>query len=125
MNITLDSQQILIEQLNARILELKGQIAALQARCTFSRYLSIGLKGEDVKCLQKFLNSTGFTVSLAGPGSPNNETLYFGLLTRQAVIAWQNANASVILAPLGLTSGTGYWGLSSISYYKTRRINNL
>ena len=98
------------------------QILILQGgteNCLFLNHLSIGSKSEDVRCLQKFLNSAGFPVSLTGPGSPGNETSYFGPLTKQAVIAWQNANALAILTPLGLTSGTGYWGKSSIAYYKT------
>lgn len=129
-------QLALIEQLKASVAKLKKQILTLMTKssalkygqdkevnCVFLRHLSIGLKGEDVKCLQRFLNSTGFPVSLAGPGSPGNETLYFGSLTKQAIISWQNTNASAVLAPLGLTSGTGYWGSYSIPHYKITRLN--
>lgn len=111
------------EQLEIRLTELKKQLLALRKteKCAFPRYLSIGLTGEDVRCLQRFLNSNGFLVAPTGPGSPGNETLYFGPFTKQAVSAWQTAKASAVLIPSGLTVGTGYWGPASISYYK----NNL
>lgn len=85
--------------------------------CDFNRDLSSGSQGSDVKCLQEYLNSAGYTVANSGVGSPGNETEYFGSLTAQAVTAWQNANAAEVLQPVGLSSGTGYWGQSSIDYY--------
>ncbi|MDO8183490.1 MAG: right-handed parallel beta-helix repeat-containing protein [bacterium] len=87
--------------------------------CVFSRPLAISLMGEDIKCLQKFLNSVGFPVAAIGPGSRDNETPYFGPLTKRAVMAWQNSHALAILVPLGLTTGTGYWGPASMAYYLT------
>ena len=47
-------------------------------------------------------------------------TGYFGLLTHNAVIAFQNKYAPDILHPLGLRSGTGYVGASTI-----KKINEL
>ncbi len=47
------------------------------------------MKGEDVKELQKYLNNHNYIVSLTGPGSQGNETTYFGLKTKQAVIKFQ------------------------------------
>ena len=73
----------------------------------------MGDRGGEVKNIQKFLNANGFTVAAAGPGSPGNETDYFGPATKAAVIKFQNAYASEILAPVGLTHGTGYWGPST------------
>jgi len=47
---------------------------------------------EDVRQLQKYLNSKGFILSNLGPGSVGKETNYFGSLTRQALIKFQDAN---------------------------------
>ena len=48
--------------------------------CSFSRNLYEGLIGSDVQCLQSYLNSHGFELASAGPGSPGNETDHFGPL---------------------------------------------
>ncbi len=85
--------------------------------CNFTRSLTMGSTGADVKCLQEYLNSAGFTVASSGVGSAGNETTYFGSLTRAAVIDWQNAYAADVLTPVGLSAGTGYWGSSSIAHY--------
>jgi hypothetical protein len=81
--------------------------------CEFTRDLSTGSTGADVMDLQKLLNSNGFTVAASGVGSPGMETDYYGSLTAGAVAAMQEAFASEILAPLGLTAGTGYFGAST------------
>ena len=57
-----------------------------------TRTLSTGQRGEDVQALQQFLNAEGFLVNTTGPGSPGQETTYFGTLTAQAVAAFQQAN---------------------------------
>lgn len=85
--------------------------------CEITRNLKIGDSGEDVKCLQKYLNWAGFTVATTGVGSPGNETTYFGSRTRDAVVKWQNANSTNVLAPANLSVGTGFWGPLSFNWY--------
>jgi peptidoglycan hydrolase-like protein with peptidoglycan-binding domain len=46
------------------------------------------------------LNQNGFALAATGPGSPGNETAYFGPLTEKAVIGFQEANAEAMLHPL-------------------------
>ncbi|PSO47721.1 MAG: hypothetical protein BRC24_00025, partial [Parcubacteria group bacterium SW_4_46_8] len=80
----------------------------------FSKNLSLGDTGSDVKQLQQFLNAEdGITVAQSGPGSAGNETDFYGNKTAAAVTAFQNKHSDDILTPVGLTSGTGYWGPSS------------
>jgi len=82
----------------------------------FPRTLSLGMSGSDVIQLQKILNSDPSTqISNAGSGSPGQETAYFGALTESAVIRFQQKYASDILAPNGLTAGTGIVGPSTRS----------
>ncbi len=87
--------------------------------CEITRSLTVGSSGEDVRCLQRYLNWSGFTVAASGTGSPGSESLYFGGLTKSAVMRWQNANSAQVLVPLGITTGTGYWGSASFNYYVT------
>lgn len=80
----------------------------------FSRNLSLGDSNIDVIELQKVLNSNPQTqVAQFGPGSPGQETEYFGVLTRRAVIAFQNMYREQVLSPVGLTVGTGFVGPST------------
>ncbi len=81
---------------------------------TFTQTLKLGSSGAEVMELQKVLNSDPVTqVSATGVGSKGNETTYFGGLTKAAVIKFQNKYASEVLAPVGLTSGTGLVGAMS------------
>ncbi len=87
---------------------------------SFTRTLSEGSVGPDVIELQKILNSNPATqVASDGAGSPGNETDYFGSRTRQAVVIFQNLNAQTILTPLGLLTGTGFVGNSTITFLNT------
>ena len=82
----------------------------------FSQNLALGSRGEEVRYLQKFLNSDPDTqVAYTGYGSPGWETTYFGYSTRLAVIKFQNKYASEVLYPIRKTRGTGFWGSLSIA----------
>jgi len=86
------------DELQAQITALLAQISALQSQLggsttggttyNFTRDLTLGSTGDDVKALQQFLNSKGFTVAASGAGSVGNESTYFGTLTQSA---WLNS----------------------------------
>ncbi|MDP1718881.1 MAG: hypothetical protein Q8L24_00435, partial [bacterium] len=107
--------------LQAQIDALLAQIAALQSQlagqggasssvaCSFTRDLTVGVKGDDVKCLQQVLNAAGFKVAASGAGSPGNESTYFGSLTKAAAAKWQAAN--------NVAPAVGYFGSISRAKY--------
>jgi len=84
-----------IAALQAQLVALQGQSAApagtgLCAGVTFTRNLTVGSTGSDVKCLQTLLNQSATTkVASTGAGSPGSETTYFGSLTLAAVKVYQ------------------------------------
>jgi len=89
------SEEVLIEKLKAQIEILKAQIAQVQAQLlamaqgtvscsSFQANLYLGLKSNVVGCLQEFLKSQGSDIYPQGIISG-----YFGVLTRTAVIKFQ------------------------------------
>ena len=68
----------------------------------FTRDLPFGVVHPDVKRLQKYLNSKGFTVARTGAGSVGKETEFFGVLTKVALSQFQKTN--------GITPAVGYFG---------------
>jgi peptidoglycan hydrolase-like protein with peptidoglycan-binding domain len=78
-------------------------------KCNLSRDLTLGDQGEDIRCLQRYLNNSGFIVAPSGVGSRGNETSLFRGLTKEAVIRWQAAN--------GISPATGTFGPKSRAKY--------
>ena len=83
-----------------------GIAITLPAR-RFTRTIQFGSSGNDVKDLQRFLNSRGFAVALTGPGSPGRETAYFGPATKMALIKFQLTNEVI---KNETASGAGIFG---------------
>ena len=81
---------------------------------SFQTPLKFGITNADVTKLQQFLanDSSIYPQGLV--------TGYFGPLTKQAVIHFQEKYASEILVPLGLTHGTGFVGPATL-----RKLNAL
>ena len=97
-----------IQALLAQIATLQAQLAGMQggssaAACTFSRSLTVGSTGDDVKCLQAALTASGHFTFAGGA------TGYFGSVTQAAVAAWQSAN--------GVSPAAGYFGPLSQAKY--------
>ena len=73
------------------------------AAYNFTRSLTIGAQGDDVRALQDYLTTTGhFSYSGGSTGR-------FGAVTQAAVAAWQKAN--------GVSPALGYFGPKSIAKY--------
>ena len=70
---------------------------------SIGKNLSAGMKGDEVKLMQEVLINEG----LLAKGSASG---YFGNLTKQAVIKFQEKYADEILKPVGLTKGNGFLG---------------
>ncbi len=119
------SSQELQEQINellrqvAQIQQLLDELAGfgtgtldrIPSGFRFTRNLSRGMSGADVRHLQIVMNSDPDTrLAMDGPGSLGNETQFFGPLTRNAVIKFQEKYAGEVLAPWGISRGTGFVG---------------
>ena len=117
--------------LQAQINALLAQLQALQgststssvpAACvgiSFTRNLTVGATGSDVKCLQALLNTSASTqVSATGAGSPGMETMTFGPKTLVAVQKYQTADGitpASQVGPMTRAKLNGWLGGSSSS----------
>lgn len=96
--------------------------AAAESPCpyTWNATLTPGSSGADVLSLQRFLNGAPDTrIASTGPGSPGNESTYFGEKTKAAVVLFQEKYSGEILTPNGLTKGTGIVGASTRALLNT------
>lgn len=120
---TAEELQAEITALMATINELQSQVgqggtSVASGICPYSwtRSLSSGSTGDDVKKLQMFLNASEDTrVAMAGAGSVGSETMYYGPATAAAVSKFQVKYRADILSPGGLVNPTGYFGPASIA----------
>lgn len=96
----------------------KSTVASVPIYKSFSRTLKLGSEGQDVKDLQIYLNNHGFLITSTGPGSKGQESIYFGPRTSAALKLFQESNASVILDPLGLSSGSGIAGIRTLEFIR-------
>jgi hypothetical protein len=60
---------------------------------TLTKTLKLGMTDLEIKTLQQYLNTHGYTLATTGAGSPGFETTTFGPLTKKAVIKFQLANS--------------------------------
>jgi len=122
--------QAQIQSLLDTIAELQAQVAALEEPgvvsppgetiSTFAKNLRFGDRGPSVKGLQIALNKDPDTqIARSGPGSPGEETDFFGNLTKNAVIVFQEKYAALVLAPVGLSRGSGFVGPSTRAQLNT------
>ena len=101
------AQTVTIESLLAQIAQLQVLIAQLQGgqaatiSTTFTKDLTLGSKGTEVKALQQFLVSKGdLVISVT--------TTYFGSMTKAALAKYQ--------ARVGISPAAGYFGPITRSY---------
>lgn len=109
-----------LDDLQARVDELKAIVADMQARATqeattlFTDDLAYGDVGEDVRRLQRLLNEDPRTrVAQVGSGAPGSETTFFGVRTLEAVKRYQALYRAEILDPADVAAPTGYVGPST------------
>lgn len=81
----------------------------------FNRSLTAGMHGDDVKMLQKFLNTQGYKVDLSG---------YFGENTKKALISFQNAHKEEILDKAGIDQGTGDFFFNTLNFVNDLLLNS-
>lgn len=103
----------LTAQLNALLAQARQQGISLPASFStnfapFTRNLWMYDTGPDVKELQQFLNSKGFIVSDAGPGSFGKEVQHFGLKTYLALKKFQES--------VGIIPANGHFGPRTRAY---------
>jgi peptidoglycan hydrolase-like protein with peptidoglycan-binding domain len=105
LNTLIAQLRLLLQQALAQGMTLPPGAAQFLTGTTgtmFTRDLSLGSQGEDVRQLQIYLNAHGFPVAASGAGSLGNETTYFGPATQAALAAFQKS--------AGISPASGYFG---------------
>lgn len=101
-----------------------GNVDLSNFRLLFTRNISRGSEGEDVRELQKLLNRLGFTITTSGGGSPGNETRYFGGLTESALRRFQ-CQFNIVCSGSVATTGYGNAGLRTRVYLSVFGLSNI
>ena len=107
---------VTIEELLAQITALQAQLTALQGGSGSGSGAGVGML---TKTLKKGMTDAEVTILQKGLAKDSSvypeglSTGYFGTLTFNAVVKFQEKYASEILTPNGLTSGTGFVGAST------------
>jgi hypothetical protein len=81
------------------------------------RDLSTKVSGEDVRLLQRVLNTHGYRIATTGSGSLNNESTVFGARTKIALVKYQQNR--------GITPATGYFGPLTRAAMKAANLQGL
>lgn len=113
----------LIRDIGVKINSIITQVNLLKNNISvnFKNNLYIGVHGNDVKLLQVYLNTHGFMVAQNGPGSLDQETMYFGKLTQEAVMKFQSKYGIV---SSGTPDTTGYGQVGPLTRAKLNEIFN-
>lgn len=71
------------------VVATSAKVSTSTVKYRFTSNAKLGTNSAEVKKLQSYLNTHGFTIATTGPGSPGNESTYFGGLTKAALIRYQ------------------------------------
>lgn len=116
MQIEIDMLMQLIAQLTSLIQVDNDSTTNSVCPYTWTRSLSLGDTGEDVKRLQQFLNASSDTRIVSnGLGSLGRESNYYGKATADAVAKFQVKYRPAILSPQGLINPTGVFDSTTLA----------
>ncbi|MBI2574062.1 MAG: carboxypeptidase regulatory-like domain-containing protein, partial [Candidatus Wildermuthbacteria bacterium] len=111
----IDEIKAAIQTLIAQLAALRGEVSVAYAGVpkgfAFGKVFKMGARADEVKHLQTILKAE--VAEAYGEGTPISG--YFGPLTKAALIAFQEKYASEVLAPFGLTKGTGNLGAKTMA----------
>lgn len=103
-----EAAAVLLDQAGFKYIDdssIRKKVVSQESSYTFTQNLQTGSQGEEVTKLQECLANTDIVGSAVYPGG--KITGYFGQETEQGVINFQEKYQEDVLAPFGLTSGTG------------------
>jgi hypothetical protein len=99
--------------------------ASVSTAYVFPTNLQLHDTGSEVLLLQTFLDAQGYLIAPSGPGSPGNETTFFGLRTYSALVRYQRAHDLPATGFFGLlTRGEIASGASAITPPDSTTVNS-